>query len=60
MKTIVPTLIKQYKQELRKRSIAGDVYTQATDIEEERNGLIDAETGKLFVPTGLLHSEANN
>ena len=52
------TLIKQYKQELRNRSIAGDVYTQATDIEDERNGLIDATTGELFVPAGLLHSEA--
>ena len=53
-------LIKQYKQELRKRSIAGDVYTQATNIEEEMNGLLDVETGKLFVPAGLLHSEAGN
>jgi beta-galactosidase/beta-glucuronidase len=50
-------IIKQYKQELRKRSIAGDVYTQATGIEDEKNGLIDAETGKLLVPAGLLRSE---
>lgn len=50
-------LIQQYKQELRNRPIAGDVYTQATNIEDERNGLLDAATGKLFVPVGLLKSE---
>lgn len=50
-------LIALYKKELRKRSIAGDVYTQATNIEDERNGLIDATTGELKVPEGLLHSE---
>ncbi len=49
-------LIKHYKEELRKRSIAGDVYTQATNIEDEKNGLINAETGELFVPAGLLRS----
>ncbi len=49
-------LIKQYKIELRNRSIAGDVYTQATNIEDEKNGLIDAETGELLVPAGLLKS----
>ncbi|MBA4140846.1 MAG: glycoside hydrolase family 2 [Segetibacter sp.] len=49
-------LIKQFKQELRKRPIAGDVYTQATNIEDERNGLIDAATGELKVPAGLLLS----
>ncbi len=48
--------IKMYKQELRKRKIAGDVYTQATDIEEEKNGLIEAKTGELKVPEGLLNS----
>lgn len=48
--------IKLYKQELRKRPIAGDVYTQATNIEEERNGLIDGPTGELKVPEGLLNS----
>jgi hypothetical protein len=42
---------------MRKRAIAGDVYTQATNIEDERNGLIDAHTGKLSVPDGLLRSE---
>ena len=49
--------IKAFKKELRKRSIAGDVYTQATNIEEERNGLIDATTGELRVPAGLLASK---
>ena len=49
-------LIKQFKDELRKRAIAGDVYTQATNIEEERNGLIDSNTGELKVPAGLLNS----
>lgn len=48
--------IKEYKAELRKRPLAGDVYTQATNIEDEVNGLIDAETGELKVPEGLLSS----
>jgi hypothetical protein len=48
--------IKLFKEELRKFPIAGDVYTQATNIEEERNGLIDEATGKLRVPAGLLKS----
>jgi beta-galactosidase/beta-glucuronidase len=48
--------IRLYKQELRKREIAGDVYTQATNIEDEKNGLIESATGALKVPTGLLHS----
>ncbi|GEO08646.1 glycoside hydrolase family 2 protein [Segetibacter aerophilus] len=48
--------IRLFKDELRKRPIAGDVYTQATNIEDERNGLIDAETGALNVPAGLLSS----
>jgi beta-galactosidase/beta-glucuronidase len=48
--------IQLFKEELRKRPIAGDVYTQATNIEEERNGLIDAGTGELKVPAGLLKS----
>jgi beta-galactosidase/beta-glucuronidase len=46
--------IAAYKEELTKRSFAGDVYTQATDVEDERNGLIEAPTGKLRVPEGLL------
>ncbi|MCJ8164190.1 glycoside hydrolase family 2 [Pontibacter sp. E15-1] len=49
--------IRMFKQELRKRPIAGDVYTQATDIEDERNGIIDAQNGALSVPAGLLRSE---
>lgn len=48
--------IRQFKQALRQRPIAGDVYTQATDIEHERNGLIDAATGALLVPPGSLRS----
>jgi hypothetical protein len=32
------------------------VYTQAVSIEEEDNGLIDAESGKLLVSEGLLHT----
>ncbi|MBC8153504.1 MAG: glycoside hydrolase family 2, partial [Bacteroidetes bacterium] len=49
--------IRQFKQELRRHAIAGDVYTQATNIEEEQNGLIDFHTGELTVPEGLLRSE---
>lgn len=49
-------IIRQYKRELRSRTIAGDVYTQATNIEDERNGLIDEKTGALKVPAGLLNS----
>ena len=48
--------IKEFKKELRKHSIAGDVYTQATNVEDERNGIIDAETGELKVDKGLLSS----
>ncbi|GGB92745.1 glycoside hydrolase family 2 protein [Dyadobacter sediminis] len=48
--------IRLFKEELRKRPIAGDVYTQATNIEEEQNGIIDFETGELKVPAGLLAS----
>jgi hypothetical protein len=50
------TSIRAFKQELRRRPIAGDVYTQATNIEDERNGLLDPHTGALGVPTGLLAS----
>jgi hypothetical protein len=50
--------IAAFKQELRKRPIAGDVYTQATDIEEEVNGIIDFGSGKLKVPAGLLKSDS--
>jgi hypothetical protein len=50
------TQIRRFKQELRQWPIAGDVYTQATNIEEERNGLIDENTGALRVPPDLLRS----
>ncbi|WP_159471534.1 glycoside hydrolase family 2 protein [Dyadobacter sp. 3J3] len=52
-------LIRQFKQELRNRPFAGDIYTQATNIEEEKNGLLDAETGTLNVPAGLLNTQQN-
>ncbi|MEO5603650.1 MAG: hypothetical protein ABIR06_22210 [Cyclobacteriaceae bacterium] len=41
---------------MRKHRIAGDIYIQATNIEDERNGLIDGESGNLSVPEGLLTS----
>jgi beta-galactosidase/beta-glucuronidase len=47
-------LIALFKEELRKFPIAGDVYTQATNIEDERNGIIDFKSGALQVPEGLL------
>ncbi|GGK82670.1 glycoside hydrolase family 2 protein [Rufibacter glacialis] len=50
--------ILAFKQELRKRNIAGDVYTQATNIEDEKNGLIDFHTGELSVPAGLLSTRS--
>ncbi len=49
--------IRLFKQELRKYPIAGDVYTQATNIEDEKNGIIDAHTGELQVPANLLSSK---
>jgi beta-galactosidase/beta-glucuronidase len=54
--------IRLFKKELRKDYIAGDVYTQATNIEDEKNGLIDSQTGELFVPAGILasHKETEN
>ena len=48
--------ISLFKAEMRNRIIAGDVYTQATNIEDEKNGLIDSLTGELNVPAGLLKS----
>lgn len=48
--------ILAFKKELRSFPIAGDIYTQATNIEEETNGLIDFETGALKVPKNLLKS----
>jgi beta-galactosidase/beta-glucuronidase len=50
--------IKIFKQELKKYHVAGDVYTQATNVEEEKNGLMETETGELYVPGGLLESGA--
>jgi hypothetical protein len=49
--------IKLYKRDLRSRGYAGDVYTQATNIEDERNGIIDFNTGELKVPEGLFNGE---
>ena len=46
--------IRAFKAELRNHRISGDIYTQATDIEDEKNGLIDPQTGELEVPKGLL------
>jgi hypothetical protein len=48
--------ISAFKEELRKRPLAGDVYTQAVSIEQEVNGLIDPKTGDLLVPVNLLNS----
>lgn len=48
--------IRAFKQALRERPIAGDVYTQATSIEDEENGIIDPHTGELLVPEGILDS----
>ncbi|MEO8286237.1 MAG: sugar-binding domain-containing protein [Chloroflexota bacterium] len=48
--------IASFKRAMRLRPVAGDVYTQATSIEEEVNGLIDPETGALLVPKGTLKS----
>jgi beta-galactosidase/beta-glucuronidase len=48
--------IKAYKRALRARPIAGDVYTQATNVEDERNGLLDTQTGVLFVSEGILRT----
>lgn len=46
--------IAQFKKEMRLRQIAGDIYTQATSIEEENNGIIDPASGALLVPDDLL------
>jgi beta-galactosidase/beta-glucuronidase len=48
--------IAEFKRALRNFPIAGDVYTQATNIEDERNGLMDDLTGETFVPDGILDS----
>ncbi len=49
-------LIELFKYEMRQRAIAGDIYTQATSIEDEVNGIIDPTSGELLVPAGLLGS----
>lgn len=51
--------IRTFKRELRARHIAGDVYTQATSIEDENNGLINPQTGALLVPPGILGPNAD-
>ena len=43
-----------FKRELAGRAIAGDVYTQATSVEGETNGVLGARSGELLVPAGLL------
>jgi beta-galactosidase/beta-glucuronidase len=48
--------IRQFKQALGDYHVAGDIYTQATNIEDEHNGLIETQTGVLSVPEGLLKS----
>jgi beta-galactosidase/beta-glucuronidase len=50
--------IREFKREMRRRPIAGDIYTQATSIEEEVNGIIDPASGELLVPPGLLDSHS--
>lgn len=50
--------IRAFKREMRRRPIAGDMYTQATSIEEEINGIIDPASGELLVPAGLLDSHS--
>jgi beta-galactosidase/beta-glucuronidase len=50
--------IRAFKRELRRRRIAGDVYTQAVSIENEDNGLIEPQSGRLLIAPGLLKSEA--
>lgn len=50
--------IREFKREMRRRKVAGDIYTQATSIEEETNGIIDSSSGELHVPPGLLNSNS--
>jgi hypothetical protein len=50
--------VRAFKRELRVRSIAGDVYTQATSIENEDNGVIDSLTGALQLPPGIFDSRS--
>lgn len=51
-------MIRLFKEEMRARMIAGDIYTQATSIEDEVNGIIDPATGELLVPANLLGSKS--
>jgi beta-galactosidase/beta-glucuronidase len=51
--------IRAFKAALRERPIAGDVYTQATSIEQEDNGLIDPASSALLVPRGLLDTQGS-
>jgi hypothetical protein len=48
--------VRAFKHELRARPIAGDVYTQATSIEEEDNGVIDPGSGALQLPPGIFNT----
>jgi beta-galactosidase/beta-glucuronidase len=50
--------IREFKREMRRRQVAGDIYTQATSIEEETNGIIDPASGEILVPAGLLNSSS--
>jgi beta-galactosidase/beta-glucuronidase len=50
--------IRQFKREMRRRRVAGDIYTQATSIEDENNGIIEAASGELLVESGLLDSNS--
>ncbi|MCK6548336.1 glycoside hydrolase family 2 [Myxococcota bacterium] len=50
-------LIRAFKRALHTRAIAGDVYTQAIDVEDEKNGILDAATGALRLPEGALGPE---
>lgn len=51
--------IREFKREMRRRRVAGDIYTQATSIEDETNGIIDQSSGELLVPPGVLDSGAS-
>jgi hypothetical protein len=50
--------IKDFKREMRARRVGGDIYTQATSIEDETNGIINADSGELLVEPGLLGSNS--
>jgi hypothetical protein len=48
--------IREFKKEMRRRKVAGDIYTQATSIEDETNGIIEQSSGELLVVPDLLNS----